>query len=62
MPRNYADAAWQQSISDAQIAKAIVFGGSAVGKSRLMPPNPDLRDSPEVVEALVAVIRGFGSK
>lgn len=62
MPRNYSDSAWQQSISDEQIAKAIVFGGSAVGKSRLMPPNPDLRDSPEVVEALVAVIRGFGKK
>lgn len=62
MPRNYSDSNWQQSISDAEIAKAIVFGGSAVGKSRLMPPNPDLRDSPEVVEALVKLIRGFSTK
>jgi hypothetical protein len=62
MPRNYSDATWQGSIGDDQISKAIVFGGLAAGRSRLMPPNPDLRDRPEVVKALVAIIRGFGKK
>lgn len=58
-PRNYTDPAWQASVTDDQIAKAIVGGGTAVGKSNVMPPNPDLADKPEVVGALVAIIRGF---
>jgi hypothetical protein len=58
-PRNYTDAAWQASVSDDDIRKAIVGGGTAIGKSNVMPPNPDLADKPEVVNALVAIIRGF---
>ena len=59
-PRNYSDKAWQASITDEKIAKTIVVGGAAVGLSALMPPNPDLADKPDVVNALVAKIRGFG--
>src|SRR5439155_19754770 len=32
-PRNYTDAAWQASISDADIRKTILLGGAGVGKS-----------------------------
>ena len=58
-PRNYHDAAWQASISDAHLAQIIVEGGPAVGRSPLMPPNPDLATKPEVVAALVAHIRSL---
>lgn len=59
-PRNYADAAWQKSVTDEQLKKAIVGGGAAVGKSAMMPANPDLESKPEVVAGLVSIIRGFG--
>jgi mono/diheme cytochrome c family protein len=58
-PRNYTDVAWQASVTDDQIAKTIVEGGAAVGKSPLMAPNADLKDKPEVVKALVAKVRSF---
>lgn len=58
-PRNYRDAAWQEAATDAGIAKAILEGGPAVGKSPVMPANPDLAKKPEVVTELVKVIRGF---
>jgi mono/diheme cytochrome c family protein len=60
-PRDYSDKAWQAATTDDMIAKAIVEGGAAVGKSPLMPPNPDLKDKPEVVKGLVAKIRSFAT-
>jgi len=61
-PRNLGDAAWQKSVTDDHIEKIIVGGGTAVGKSAMMPPNPDLASKPDVVKALTAQIRGFGGK
>lgn len=61
-PRNYADAKWQASITDADLAKVIVEGGPALKKSPLMPPNPDLKAKPEVVNGLVKYIRSFAKK
>jgi len=60
-PRNYTDATWQKSVKDEDIKKTILYGGAAVGKSPLMPGNPDL-DSPDKqaqLDALVAIVRGF---
>jgi len=59
-PRNYRDRAWQRSVTDEQIEKAIVYGGAAVGKSPQMVANPDLQAKPGVVAALREIIRGFG--
>lgn len=59
-PRAYSDKEWQASVTDEHIAKVIVEGGAAVGKSALMPPNPDLASKKEVVDALVAMIRAYG--
>lgn len=59
-PRNYSDKAWQASVADEDLRKIIVEGGVGVGKSPTMPGNPQLKDKPEVVDALVAMIRGFG--
>jgi len=61
-PRDYRDAAWQASVTDADLAKVIVAGGAATGRSASMPANPDLAGKPEVVAELVALIRGFGTR
>ena len=60
-PRDYTDRAWQKAVSDDEIRTAIVKGGIGVGKSALMPPNPDLSDEPQVVEELLAIVRAFGT-
>lgn len=59
-PQNYGDEAWQQKVTDAEIEKAIVQGGAAVGRSPQMVPNPDLADKPGVVAALREKVRSFG--
>jgi mono/diheme cytochrome c family protein len=61
-PRNYHDKAWQASVTDAQLRKTIAGGGMAVGKSPLMPPNPDIANEPATLQALVEKIRAFGGQ
>jgi mono/diheme cytochrome c family protein len=58
-PRDYTDAEWQKSVTDDQIKKAITGGGAAVGKSAIMPAQPDLAAKPEVLDGLVKIIRSF---
>ena len=58
-PRDYSDAAWQNSVTDEYLHKLLVEGGAAVGKSMMMPGNPDLKDKPDVVTELVKIVRGF---
>jgi mono/diheme cytochrome c family protein len=58
-PRSFKDKKWQAEATDDGVKKAIIEGGAAVGKSALMAPNPDLKDKPEVVDALVKKVRGF---
>jgi mono/diheme cytochrome c family protein len=59
-PRNYHDKEWQAKVTDDEITKAITYGGAAIGKSPAMPGNPDLDSQPQVVAALVHIVRGFG--
>lgn len=61
-PRNLQDPEWQKSVTDEHIEKIIKDGGPAVGKSVLMPGNPDLADKPEVIAALRQLVRGFEKK
>jgi len=61
-PRDYTDSEWQRTVTDADLAKAIVKGGVAVGKSYMMPANYDLRSKPELTAALVALVRSFSDK
>ena len=58
-PRNFHDASWQASVTDAHIENIIRVGGAAVGKSAFMPPNADLVAKPAVVTALRTLVRGF---
>jgi mono/diheme cytochrome c family protein len=59
-PINFHDLKWQRSVSDQTIAKAIIYGGSAVGVSAAMPANPDLVGQPDVVAAIIKQIRAWG--
>ncbi len=58
-PRDFTSAEWQASVTDDHLSKIIVYGGLGVGKSPTMPANPDLDAKPEVVAALVQLIRGL---
>lgn len=58
-PRAFALSEWQSSVTDEHIAKTIVEGGAAVGKSAGMAPNPDLKGKKEVVAELVKIVRKF---
>jgi len=60
-PRNYTDAQWQQSVTDDQLKKTILYGGAAVGKSAVMPSQPDLESRPEILDGLIKIIRAFRS-
>ena len=59
-PRDLSSKDWQKSMSDGQIRTVILQGGVGLGKSPLMPPNPDLADKPAVVEELVKIVRSYG--
>lgn len=59
-PRAFDAPGWQATVTDAHIARVILEGGAAVGLSGQMPPHADLKPKPEVVEALVAYVRGLG--
>ena len=61
-PRNFQDAAWQDSVTDEHIEKIVMYGGAAVGRSPTMPGNPDLMSKPDVVRALVAHVRGLARR
>jgi high-affinity iron transporter len=58
-PRRHSDAVWQASVSDDDITAVILDGGAAKKLSILMPANPDLKAKPDVLRALVDVIRGL---
>lgn len=58
-PRDLQDAAWQDSVTNEDIVKIITEGGTAVGKSPLMPPQPDLKAKTDELNALLAFIRSL---
>ncbi len=58
-PRNFGDGQWQRDVTDARIAGVIVEGGRSVGLDSNMAANPDLGKKPEVVTALVELIRAL---
>ncbi len=56
-PRNHADGAYMNVLDDAHLAKVIKEGGTAVGKSPIMPPQSDLKD--DQVANLIAFMRSL---
>jgi cytochrome c553 len=61
-PRDYTDAKWQASITDDQLRETILKGGQAMGKSPMMPGQPQLADHRDVLDDLVKIIRKFGKR
>lgn len=61
-PRDLTAEEWQKSVTDEHIEKIIVGGGPAVGKSPLMPPNPDLASKADVVKGLRVIVRNLATK
>jgi len=61
-PRDLSDAAWQKSVTDEHIETIVLNGGPSVGKSPLMPANPDLASKPDVVHALRDMVRKLGGQ
>ncbi len=58
-PRDFSRAEWQATITDRQIETAILYGGAAIGRSPVMPANPDLAGRPEVIRGLRRLVRRF---
>jgi len=61
-PRSLDDPTWQASVTDERIKKAIVFGGAAVGKSPMMPAQPQLKGQDALLDGIVKIVRGFQKK
>lgn len=61
-PRDYSNKEWQQSITDERIAEVIVKGGQGTGLNPMMPATPSLASQPELLNAMVKLIRSFGSE
>ena len=55
-PANLRSNVWYRSTTPKKIKRVILGGGGALGKSILMPANPDLRTKPKLVNALVYYI------
>jgi mono/diheme cytochrome c family protein len=56
-PQDLTDANWQRSTPDDRIRSVIQGGGTAIGKTGAMPPNPDLTQ--EQIQGLVAFVRSL---
>jgi len=57
--RSFKSGGWNGIVTNKQIELSIVGGGAAIGKSVQMPPNPDLRDKPELIRAIRAHVRSL---
>lgn len=58
-PRDFTDPTWQAEEKDDELEAVILLGGSALGYSAEMPPNPDLNKHPNVAPLLVKKIRSL---
>jgi len=61
LPQRLSDRMWQANVSNARIARVLVQGGPAAGKSPTMPAFRELAAQPELRAALVALIRSFAT-
>ncbi len=54
-PRDHTDGAYMNQLAHEHLVKVIKNGGPAVGKSPIMPPNPDLND--QQIDDIIAFVR-----
>ena len=55
-PTDLTNPFWYKTTNPKKLKRVIIGGGGAIGKSVLMPANPDLRNKPKVVAALIQYI------
>ncbi len=58
-PRDHTDGGYMNPLSHEHLCKVIKMGGTAVGKSPIMPPQTDLK-SPQVVP-IIAFVRSLAA-
>lgn len=58
-PRDHTDGAYMNALSKDHLTKVIKNGGSAVGRSPLMPPQADL--NAEQIQQLVTFVRSLAA-
>jgi hypothetical protein len=56
-PRDFSKPSWHVAVDDESIKKAIQLGGTAIGRSALMPPHPDLKGG--LLDGVVLLLRSF---
>ena len=56
-PPDCRDGNWQRTHSDADLKRAVLYGGAAVGRSAVMPAHMDLLQQPAVLDALILLLR-----
>ena len=55
-PTDLTNPYWFRETNQKKLKRVIIGGGGAIGKSVLMPANPDLRNKPKVLAALIQYI------
>jgi mono/diheme cytochrome c family protein len=58
-PRDHSDGAYMNSLSNDHLTKVIKQGGTAVGKSPIMPPQADLNE--KQIQDLITFVRSLAS-
>ncbi len=61
-PRSYSEPTWLETAKVETIMKVILKGGPAIGKSPLMPPNPQLEGKTELQRALALYVLELGHR
>lgn len=56
-PRDHTDGAYMNALSNEHLAQVIKKGGTAVGKSPIMPPQADLND--QQIQDIVTFLRSL---
>lgn len=56
-PRDHTDGSYMNKLSNEHLYQVIKRGGAAVGKSPIMPPQPDLSD--QQIRDLIAFVRSL---
>ena len=56
-PRDHTDGVYMNQLSDEQLFKVVKQGGTAVGKSPIMPPQADLSD--KQVQDIIVFVRSL---
>ena len=58
-PRDHTDGAYMNQLSNEHLSKVIKQGGTAVGKSPIMPPHADLND--QQIDDIATFVRSLAS-